>query len=177
MLSYQWQGVSLIRIPHKVIFDVDGVLTDGSFYSSIEGKLLKKFGPHDHDGIKMIAPFFDILFVTADKRGFEISRKRIVSEMNQKLLLINEKNRLKILAQDHSLDRSAYMGDGFYDAPILQYAQLGIAPSNARIEAQRAADYVTPSMGGNGAVLDACLYLLERYYPIKLAEILESECV
>ena len=29
------------------IVDVDGVLTDGKFYYSSEGKLMKKFGPHD----------------------------------------------------------------------------------------------------------------------------------
>ena len=36
-----------------LVTDVDGVLTDGGFYYNTEGKVLKKFGPHDSDGFKI----------------------------------------------------------------------------------------------------------------------------
>jgi 3-deoxy-D-manno-octulosonate 8-phosphate phosphatase KdsC-like HAD superfamily phosphatase len=54
------------------------------------------------------------------------------------------------------------MGDGFYDAPIIKSAVLGIAPAQARKEARSAADYITPSNGGEGAVMDACLHILDK---------------
>ena len=39
--------------PFKILItDVDGILTDGKMYYSSKGKILKKFGPHDSDGIK-----------------------------------------------------------------------------------------------------------------------------
>jgi 3-deoxy-D-manno-octulosonate 8-phosphate phosphatase KdsC-like HAD superfamily phosphatase len=56
-------------------------------------------------------------------------------------------------------DTTAFIADGYHDAPILKRVRLGIAPASARIEAKDAADYITPSNAGSGAVLDACLYI------------------
>ena len=55
------------------------------------------------------------------------------------------------------------MADGYFDAPILRRCLIGIAPASARREAREAVDYVRPSSAGEGAVLDACLYLQERF--------------
>ena len=43
--------------PKVFILDVDGVLTDGGFYYSSEGKVLKKFGPDDNDALKLLEPY------------------------------------------------------------------------------------------------------------------------
>jgi 3-deoxy-D-manno-octulosonate 8-phosphate phosphatase KdsC-like HAD superfamily phosphatase len=54
------------------------------------------------------------------------------------------------------------MGDGIHDAKIIRAARLGMAPAQARIEARRAADYVTPSRGGEGAYLDAAIEVMKQ---------------
>lgn len=59
------------------ILDVDGVLTDGGFYYSAEGKVMKKFGPYDNDALSLLSPYLEIVFMTSDKRGFDITRSRI----------------------------------------------------------------------------------------------------
>ena len=41
-----------------------------------DGKVIKIFGPHDNDGLKIVKNFFKILFITADKKGYQISKKR-----------------------------------------------------------------------------------------------------
>ena len=41
-------------------------------------------------------------------------------------------------------------------------AKIGIAPAQARIEARNSADYVTPSRGGEGAYLDACIHIMNH---------------
>jgi 3-deoxy-D-manno-octulosonate 8-phosphate phosphatase (KDO 8-P phosphatase) len=146
------------------IFDVDGVMTTGQFLYSKGGKEYKIFGPHDNDGIKLLKDKIKILFLTADKRGYEISKKRIVDDMKQKLVLVSEDERLLFLDQKYGLQNIIYMGDGYYDAPILDKCLYGIAPANARIEAKKAADFVTPSKSGEGAVLDACLHILDRFF-------------
>lgn len=151
------------KIPSYFILDVDGVLTDGKFIYSKEGKLYKVFGPHDHDGIKMIQKKIKIIFVTADSSGFDISKKRLVDDMKQTLLLVKEKDRLTYLVKNFDLKHSIYMGDGYFDAPILKYCFYGIAPANAREEAKQNADFITPSSGGNGAVLDACIKIKELF--------------
>ena len=48
------------------LLDVDGVLTTGKFLYSIEGKMFKEFGPHDHDGLKLLKNLINIKFITCD---------------------------------------------------------------------------------------------------------------
>ena len=145
-----------------LIFDVDGVLTTGQFIYSSEGKTYKIFGPHDSDGLKLLSDKTKIKFITADKRGFQISRKRIVEDMGYELDLVSEQSRLDYLSNNYDLSKIVYMGDGYFDAPILEKCFYGIAPANARIEARNSANYVTPSRSGEGAVLDACLHIIEK---------------
>jgi 3-deoxy-D-manno-octulosonate 8-phosphate phosphatase KdsC-like HAD superfamily phosphatase len=56
------------------------------------------------------------------------------------------------------------MGDGLHDVAIIKQSNYGIAPQNARIEARNAADFITPSKSGEGAVLDACLHILKIFF-------------
>jgi len=145
-----------------MILDVDGVMTTGQFLYSSEGKLFKIFGPHDGDGLKMLRNKIEIKFITADKRGFPISRKRIVEDMGYELDLVSEQSRYDYLSKKYKLSELIYMGDGYFDALILEKCYYGIAPANARVEARNAADFVTPSRSGEGAVLDACLHIIEN---------------
>ena len=154
----------IAKPPKFLILDVDGVLTTGQFLYSENGKEYKVFGPHDNDGIKMIAGKLKIVFLTADKRGFKISKKRIVDDMKQKLVLVSEGDRLSYIENNYGLENVVYMGDGYFDACILKKCFYGIAPANARAEAKDAADYVTPSLSGEGAVLDACLHIIDRFF-------------
>ena len=144
------------------ILDVDGVMTTGQFLYSSDGKSYKIFGPHDGDGLKMLRNIIEIKFITADKRGFPISRKRIVEDMGYELDLVSEQSRYDYLSNKYKLSELIYMGDGYFDAPILEKCYYGIAPANARFEARNAADFVTPSLSGEGAVLDACLHIIEN---------------
>ena len=57
------------------ILDVDGVMTTGQFLYDNNGKSHKIFGPDDSDGLEMIKEHINIRFLSADKRGFEISEK------------------------------------------------------------------------------------------------------
>ena len=60
----------------NLILDVDGVFTTGQFLYTINGKVAKVFGAHDNDGIKLSKPYLNIHAITADKRGFNITKKR-----------------------------------------------------------------------------------------------------
>ena len=150
--------------PSFLILDIDGVFTDGSFLYSAAGKTHKRFGPHDHDGVKLIKPHLRVVCVTADRKGFAITHKRIVEDMGVELLLLSESDRLIYLMDHFDLPNNIYMGDGIHDVRILRACRFGIAPANARPEVIQVAQYVTPSQGGNGAVLDACLKVLEVFF-------------
>jgi 3-deoxy-D-manno-octulosonate 8-phosphate phosphatase (KDO 8-P phosphatase) len=156
-----------ISKPKYVIFDVDGVMTTGQFLYSHKGKEYKIFGAHDNDGIKLISDKVKIIFITADKHGYSISKKRIVEDMGQELVLVSENDRISFIDKNFGLKNSIYMGDGFYDVEILKKCLFGIAPKNARVEAKRAADYITPSNSGEGAVLDACIKIKKVFFAKK----------
>ena len=147
------------------LLDVDGVMTTGQFLYSSNGKRYKIFGPHDGDGLKMIKEKVDIKFITADKRGFEISKKRIVDDLGFSLELVSEQDRFDYINNRYNFKKLIYMGDGIHDANIIKASMFGIAPQNARVEAKKVADYVTPSNSAEGAVLDASIEILKKLFP------------
>ena len=145
--------------PWLFILDVDGVLTDGSFWYSEDGKSLKRFGPDDADALKLISPKLDLLFVSADKRGFPITLKRIQEDMGFELQLVPARRRATLVAANQELRSVAYMGDSFQDMEALSIAEIGIAPANANEAAKHIAQAVTLTNSGSRAVFAACVYL------------------
>jgi 3-deoxy-D-manno-octulosonate 8-phosphate phosphatase (KDO 8-P phosphatase) len=149
--------------PEYLILDVDGVMTTGKFLYSDKGKVMKVFGAHDSDGLKLINKFLKILFISADKRGFEITKKRIQNDLGYKLKFVTAEERYEFIKK-MNFQKVAYIGDGYFDKKILKDCLYGIAPKNARVEARKNANYVTSSNSGEGAVLDACLKLISKFF-------------
>jgi 3-deoxy-D-manno-octulosonate 8-phosphate phosphatase (KDO 8-P phosphatase) len=144
-----------------LILDVDGVLTTGQFVYTVDGKFSKTFGPHDNDGIKLLIDKLNISVVTADKRGFEITKKRVVDDMGLKLDLVSEGDRLGWITTHFDVGKTIYIGDGMYDAKIFEQVAYSIAPANAFYTAKEKATFVTESKSGEGAVAEACLHILD----------------
>ena len=144
----------------RFIIDVDGCLNDGMIYWGVDGKPFKAFGNYDHDGLKLLRNYIDIKFITADVAGWSITESRIVEHMKFPLHLVKEADRKGwILGWG---DGTAFMGDGPHDALIFPLVDISIAPAQAWDSAIAAADYVTDREGGKGAVMDACVYLLDK---------------
>ena len=101
------------------IIDVDGVMTSGHFFYSHQGKYLKCFGPDDNDGLSLLKPYIEVRFITGDKKGFNISKKRIVDDMNFKLDLVSTVKRLDWIKKKFPLNRVIYMGDGILDYLVM----------------------------------------------------------
>jgi len=147
----------------NLVIDVDGVMTTGQFLYSPGGKEYKIFGPHDSDGLKMIKDKVNIIFVTADKRGFPISRRRI-EDMGFHIELVAEQDRYSYIREKFGFENTIFIGDGIFDAPVIKECKFGIAPANARKEAREAADFVTESKSAEGAVCDACIEIDRRFF-------------
>lgn len=147
----------------NLIIDVDGVMTTGQFIYSKDGKMYKIFGAHDADGLKILKDKLNIEFVSADKRGLDISKKRI-SDMGFKINLVGANDRYDFIEKNFGLQNTFYIGDGIFDAKILKDCKFGIAPKNARIEAKKFSDFITPSNSGEGAVCDACVKINKLFF-------------
>ena len=146
------------------ILDIDGVFTTGQFLYTINGKFAKIFGAHDNDGIKLIQRYLNIHTITADKRGFKITKKRISDDMKLKLNLVTEGERLSWLKKNFNLKESIYMGDGIHDAEIFKHVAYRIAPASAFYKAKEKANFVTRSNAGEGAVAEACLHIIDKFF-------------
>ena len=150
--------------PKIFLIDVDGVMTNGQFAYTKEGKIMKIFGPDDHDGLSLLKKFMEIKFVTGDKSGFEISKKRIVDDMKFSLDLVSTVNRIQWISKYYDLSDVIYMGDGIFDHYVFKKIGYAIAPANADKIAKKYANYVTERNGGDRAVAEACLHILERFF-------------
>lgn len=146
----------------RFIMDVDGVLNDGMLYWGQDGKPFKAFGNYDHDGLKLLRSHIDIEFVSADENGWPITHNRIVEHMKFPLTMVKEKDRLNWVLSKGNPSETVFMGDGPYDAKIFPHVGLSIAPAQAWRTAIANATYVTPREGGKGAVMDACVYIMDK---------------
>lgn len=145
------------------ILDVDGVMTDGKFYYTKDGKVFKAFGPDDNDALGLISKFVKVLFVTGDKKGFDISKRRI-NDMGYELNLVSTISRIDWIRNLSNPSEVIYMGDGIFDFFVMQECGYSIAPSNADQNTKNEANFVTKRIGGDRAVSEACLHLLNHFF-------------
>ena len=148
------------------ILDVDGVMTNGQFLYTKDGKVMKVFGPDDNDGLSLLKPFLKIHFVTQDKKGFAISKKRIVTDMKYPLNLVKTLDRVEWMKKETSLKKIIYMGDSIFDHLIFSKVGYSIAPANADPSAKKNADFVTKRNSGERAVAEACIHILKKFFNI-----------
>lgn len=153
-----------ITKPKVLILDVDGVMTTGHFLYSEEGKMYKVFGPDDNDALCLLKPYLEIRFVTGDKKGFNISKKRIIDDMKFSLSLVSTIKRIDWIKEKYNPSEVIYMGDGIFDHYVMKQVGYSIAPSNSDELAKLSADFVTKRSGGNRAVAEACLHILEKFF-------------
>lgn len=150
--------------PTCFILDVDGVMTTGHFFYTAEGKVMKIFGPDDNDGLSLLKQHIEIRFITGDKKGLPISKKRIVDDMNFPLDVVSTIRRVEWIKERYPVNKVIYMGDGIFDHYVMREVGYAIAPANADKLAKQHAHYVTERSGGDRAVAEACLHVMENFF-------------
>lgn len=168
--------MSLKPKPRCFILDVDGVMTSGQFLYTSEGKAMKIFGPDDNDALSLLKTSLEIRFVTGDKKGFAISKKRIVGDMGFALDLVSTIHRIDWIKDNYKISEVIYMGDGIFDHYVMKHVGYSIAPANADRFAKQSANYVTERSGGDRAVAEACLHIMEKFFiPYDTSELPSSQ--
>ena len=142
-----------------LIFDVDGVLTDGSLFYDNNGQEYKAFNSRDGHGIKMLkASGVEAGIITGRTSNVVLHRAknlgitRIFQGADDKLHVYE-----RLLAEiGLKPEETAYMGDDVVDLPVLKRCGLAITvPDAVPLVAQRA-HYVTQASAGRGAAREAC---------------------
>lgn len=139
-------------------------MTTGQFLYSAEGKAMKVFGPDDHDGLLLLRRYLPITFLTGDRKGLPITRKRIVDDMKFPLELVSTIRRLDWIRAQVDPAAAIYMGDGIFDHYVFADIGYSICPGDGFYLAQERANFVTRSPGGQRAVAEACLHIMERFF-------------
>jgi len=160
--------------PLAFILDVDGVMTTGQFLYTADGKAMKVFGADDNDGLSLLKNHIEIRFVTGDKKGFPISKKRIVDDMGFELEIVSTIRRVDWIAERYPLESVIYMGDGIFDHYVMSKVGYSIAPANSDRNAKAHASFITERSGGDRAVAEACLHILEKFFTPYNPELLPS---
>jgi len=138
-----------------VALDVDGVLTDGTFWWGPDGIELKRFSFRDVMGISR-ASRQGIVFALISGEDNQLVT-RFAKKMNIMNLYLGCKDKasaLNVFAQEQGLALSeiGFMGDDINDVPAMKLAGMAAAPANAHQSAVAAARFIAKNPGGNGAV-------------------------
>ena len=155
------EKASRIRL---VVFDVDGVLTDGSLYIGDDGQEYKAFHSRDGHGIKMLM-----------SHGVEVAvitgrTSRVVEHRMKNLGIAHVyQGKLEKLPAFHELtqklgiseEQTAYVGDDVVDLPVMRRVGLAIAVQDAHPLVRQHSHWQTPNAGGRGAARDVCELIME----------------
>jgi 3-deoxy-D-manno-octulosonate 8-phosphate phosphatase (KDO 8-P phosphatase) len=147
-----------------VIFDVDGVLTDGSLFIGDDGQEYKAFNSKDGHGMVMLQHTgVQIGIITG--RTSEVVRIRMESLGIAHVYQGRREKRpaYESLKQVTGLKdgQIAYVGDDIVDLPVMTRAGLAIAVQDAHPLTKHHAHWVTPSGGGRGAAREVCELIME----------------
>jgi 3-deoxy-D-manno-octulosonate 8-phosphate phosphatase (KDO 8-P phosphatase) len=164
-----------------LLFDVDGVLTDGKLFflpapadaqpilpqtgHSSPGRIEFK-GFHAHDGVAISLARLGGLGTglitkrvseTVAQRARDLKLEYVYQGVDDKrtcFVDIVKKAGLKA-------EEAAFVGDDVIDLPAMRAGGLAIAVKNARVEVKKEAHYVTRNAGGDGALRDAVEFILK----------------
>lgn len=149
---------------HLLLFDVDGVMTDGGIILIGKEDEAKRFDVRDGMGVTLAR-------AAGLKVGIITGRESIAVRRRAEELRIDEvcqgyfykEEALDLLLEKHALVASqvAYVGDDLLDLPVLKRVGLPIAVCNACREVKEHSIYVTQAPGGHGALREVIDWLLE----------------
>lgn len=146
------------------IFDVDGVLTDGTITVTTDGEMLRTMNIKDGFALKTaIDADFNLCIISGGSN--EGVRKRL-SALGIKDIFLGAHNKIEQLNRyldQHNVSKSEvlYMGDDIPDFPVMELVGLPCCPQDAVPEIKAISKYISHKNGGKGAVRDVIEQVLK----------------
>jgi len=146
-----------------MIFDVDGVLTDGRLWYGADGEALKVFHSFDGHGLKMLKANGVACAVLSGRRSAAVTARCAELGIGHVLQGVEDKRKdyeillatLGVAAQD-----AGFMGDELVDLPVLTRCGFACAPREAPETVRARAHYVASAPAGRGAAREVCEFVL-----------------
>lgn len=146
-----------------MIFDVDGVLTDGGLHFGAEGEVIKRFHVHDGLGIRLLQESgVATAIITARQSPIVARRAHDLGIQHIQQGVHNKSEALdRLLAQTGlTPDLCGFVGDDVIDLPALMRVGFAASVSNGHPEVTARVHFITQASGGNGAVRNICDFIL-----------------
>lgn len=157
-----------------MIFDVDGVLTDGGLRYGVQGEILKTFHVLDGHGIKLLQQFnVKVAIISARESAIVVKRAADLGIGMLHQGVHDKRAAFEQLLTELNLvaEQCGYMGDDLIDLPVMTRVGFCASVPNAHPEVRSRAHWVSDSPGGNGAAREVCDFILraQGHYEAALA--------
>lgn len=146
-----------------MIFDVDGILTDGSLHFGPEGEVIKSFNVLDGHGIKLLQQSGVATAIISARQSPIVARRAADLGIAHVQQGIHDKRRaFEQLLEQTAIPMQAcgFIGDDVIDLPILTRVGFAVSVPNGHPEVQQRVHYVTDAGGGHGAAREICDFIL-----------------
>ena len=154
------QRIQSIRL---AVFDVDGILTDGSLYFLPDGQEVKAFNTLDGLGIKLLQKAGIKTAIITGRSSSQVSMRAKALGVNW--LVQGREDKLTALEEiwhesGDSAATTAYIGDDLPDLAAIITVAFGVSVPNGHPVVCKEADWCTSRRGGEGAAREFCEVLL-----------------
>jgi len=142
-----------------MIFDVDGVLTDGRIYYSDSGEEMKAFSTQDGHGIRMLmASGVEVAILTGRRSDVVSHRARNLGIVHVLQGIDDKRSAFLGLAASLRVESAqcGYMGDDVVDLPVLTRCGFAASTHEAPEVVRRHAHFVASLPAGAGAAREVC---------------------
>lgn len=146
-----------------MIFDVDGILTDGSLHFGPDGEVIKTFNVLDGHGIKLLQHSGVATAIISARQSPIVTKRATDLGIMHLQQGVHDKRAAfeQLLAEcDATYDACGFIGDDVIDLPILLRVGFAASVPNGHAEVQKRVHYVTQAPGGRGAVREICDLIL-----------------
>ncbi len=146
-----------------MVFDVDGVLTDGGLHFTADGDYMKSFNSMDGHGMKLLREAGIETAIITGRRSEIVARR--AEELRISHLHQGAGEKAVVLAEllrttGISANACGYMGDDWPDLEAMLQCGFAAAPANAHPEVLARAHWVSNASGGYGAAREVCEAIL-----------------
>lgn len=148
-----------------IVLDVDGVMTDGGLYFDEKGSVSKRFNAQDGLGIKFAqSAGLRVAVITGLASGAVEARIKALKIEDYYQGTTEKTAALDAIRIRHGFEWSeiAYVGDDWVDFGPLRMVGFPVAVQNAQPEVKELARYITVARGGEGAVREVVMFILQQ---------------
>jgi 3-deoxy-D-manno-octulosonate 8-phosphate phosphatase (KDO 8-P phosphatase) len=140
-----------------LMFDVDGVMTDGKVLVMLNGEMVRNINSKDGYALYLaVKKNYQVVVITG---GNNVAVKNALEKAGIRDIFINQHDKLQcykdyIATYNLQEDEILYMGDDLPDYEVMKRVGVAVCPNDAATEIKDISMYISPNKGGEGCVRD-----------------------